>query len=134
MAPEIGELVGATMVVELRQATNRGQVIGRPFQDVLKLRSSFVVLTQIQECPSERDASRQMLWKLLQAVTAKSDRALQLSRPAKPLGDGAERRGVLCRRLSRAMGQSQGHSYLTWTVFVVTPLRPVLSVTVSVTV
>ncbi len=90
-------------VVELGEAADRGQVVGRPLQRGLERFARFLVAAQIEHGPSEGHARREVIGELLEAVLAELDGAVEVAGAPEALGDAAERRRVLGGHLPLAI-------------------------------
>jgi hypothetical protein len=131
-------IIGVPIVMELGEAANGRKVVGRTLDDVLELNQRLVVPAQVEQRPAERHSCRDVIRELPQPVSTEADSPFEIAGPSEPFRNGTEGRRILDSSswLAGAI-DSDRHGrirYLICTVSEVVSVRPVLSVTTSVTV
>lgn len=127
----------AAPMMDFRDAANGGEILGRALQHELQLGLRLVQLVELDERAAERDARGEITGMNGEAGAGHRDRLFVCAGAAALLGELREgdRRRVFLNPASKVFNPRKiGHGYGTVTRFEKTPVRPRLSVTVSVTV
>ena len=96
-------------IVQFGETANGREVVGRAAEHALEFGAGFFVLALVEQGPAEGHARGELVWKLLQAVAAERDGAIEVTGAPEALGDATKGRGVLGGHLPRSIEKNASH-------------------------